>query len=148
MDCSTWGFPVLHHLLEFAQTQVHQVGDAFKLSHPLLPPSPPALNLSQNQDLSYWVASSQVPISFSISPSNEYSFPLGTLEIRESTWHYLSNWSRYNMLISVQHPQTKKILRKLSIDRASTRSCRKMCYKQYYSDVILALSSLFIFDMI
>jgi len=38
MDCSTPGFPVLHYLLEFAQTQVHQVGDAIQPSHPLLPP--------------------------------------------------------------------------------------------------------------
>ena len=28
MDCSTWGFPVLHHLLEFVQTYVHWVCDA------------------------------------------------------------------------------------------------------------------------
>ena len=51
MDCSTSGFPVLHHLLEFAQTHVHWVGDAIQPSHPLSPPSPPALNLSQHQGL-------------------------------------------------------------------------------------------------
>ena len=51
MDCSTPGFPVLYHLLEFAQTHVHLVGDAIKSSHPLSPTSPPALNLSQNQRL-------------------------------------------------------------------------------------------------
>ena len=28
MDCSTPGFPILHCLPEFAQTHVHQVGDA------------------------------------------------------------------------------------------------------------------------
>ena len=28
MDCSTPGFPVLHYLLEFAQTHVHFVSDA------------------------------------------------------------------------------------------------------------------------
>ena len=39
------GFPVLHHLLEFAQTHVHWVGDAIQPSHPLSSPSPPALNL-------------------------------------------------------------------------------------------------------
>ena len=27
-DCSTPGFPVLHYLLEFAQTHVHEVSDA------------------------------------------------------------------------------------------------------------------------
>ena len=51
MDCSTPGFPVLHHLLERAQTHVHQVGDAIQPSHPLSSPSPPALNLSQHQGL-------------------------------------------------------------------------------------------------
>ena len=47
VDCSTQGFPVLHHLPEFA----HRVGDAIRPSHPLLSPSPPALNLSQDQGL-------------------------------------------------------------------------------------------------
>ena len=51
MDCSTPGFPVLHHLPEFAQTRVHQVSDAIQPSHPLLPPSPPTCNLSQRQSL-------------------------------------------------------------------------------------------------
>ena len=57
MDCSTSGFPVLHHLLEFAQTHVHRVGDAIQSSHPLSPTSP-ALNLSQHQGLFQWVGSS------------------------------------------------------------------------------------------
>ena len=39
MDCSRPGFPVLHHLLELAQTLVHWVGDAIKPSHPLSSPS-------------------------------------------------------------------------------------------------------------
>ena len=41
IDCSTPGFPVLHHLLEFAQTQVHGVDDADNLifCHPLFLPS-------------------------------------------------------------------------------------------------------------
>ena len=76
MDRSTPGFPVHHPLPELAQTHVRRVGDAIQPSHPLLPPSPCALNLSQHQDLfqrlavcikwpKYW--------SFSISPSSEYS---------------------------------------------------------------------------
>ena len=55
MDCSMPGFPVLQHLLEFAQIHVHWVSDAIQPSHPLLPPSPHALNLSQHQDLFQWV---------------------------------------------------------------------------------------------
>ena len=46
--CSTPGFPVLHHLLEFVQTHVRWVGDAIQASCPLLPPSPPALNPSRH----------------------------------------------------------------------------------------------------
>ena len=38
MDCSTAGFPVLHYLLEFAQTHVHWFSDGIQPSHPLLPP--------------------------------------------------------------------------------------------------------------
>ena len=49
MVCSMTGFPVLHHLLGFAQTHVHQIGDAIQSSHPLSSPSPPAFNLSQHQ---------------------------------------------------------------------------------------------------
>ena len=78
MDCSMPGFPVHHQLLEFTQTNAHRVGGAIQPSHPLLSPSPPAFNLSQNQGLFQWVSSlHQVAkhwtFSFSISPSNEYS---------------------------------------------------------------------------
>ena len=78
MNCSTPGFPVLHYLPEFPQTQVHWVSDAIQPSHPLLSSSPPARNLSQHQGCffsnelaphirwpKYW--------SFSIRSSNEYS---------------------------------------------------------------------------
>ena len=77
-DCSTPGFPALHHLLELAQTHVHWVGDAIQPSHPLSPYLP-ALNLPHLQgnlsnDLAlrirwpkYW------NFSFSISLSYEYS---------------------------------------------------------------------------
>ena len=51
MDCSTPGFPVLHHLPELAQTHVHRIGDAIQPSHPLSSPPPPAFNLSQHQGL-------------------------------------------------------------------------------------------------
>ena len=51
MNHSTPGFPVHHQLLESTQTHVHRVGDAIQPSHPLLSPSPPALNLSQHQGL-------------------------------------------------------------------------------------------------
>ena len=53
MDCSTPGFPVHHQLPEFTQTH----GDAIQPAHPLLSPSPPALNPSQHQGLFKWVSS-------------------------------------------------------------------------------------------
>ena len=56
MDCSMPGFPVLHYLLEFAQTHVHWVSDAIQPFHPLSPHSPPALNLSRCQGLFQWVS--------------------------------------------------------------------------------------------
>ena len=46
MNCSMPDFPVLHYLPELAQTHVHCTDDAIQPSHPLLPPSLPALNLS------------------------------------------------------------------------------------------------------
>ena len=62
MDCSMLDFPVLHYVIEFAQVHVHWVSDALQPSHPLSPPCPPALNLSQHQGLfqcrfySFWEA--------------------------------------------------------------------------------------------
>ena len=55
MDCSTPSLPVHHQLLELAQTHVRQFmidimcSDAIQPSHPLFPPSPLALNLSQHR---------------------------------------------------------------------------------------------------
>ena len=50
------GFPVLHQLLDLAQTHVHRVGDAIQPSHPLSSPSP-AFNLSLHQGLFQWASS-------------------------------------------------------------------------------------------
>ena len=58
MDCIAPGFPVLHHLPEFTQTQVHWFGDAIQPSHPLSPSFPPAFSLPQHQGLFHWVSSS------------------------------------------------------------------------------------------
>ena len=58
MNRSMPGLPDHHHLLGFTQTHVHRIGDAIQPSHPLLSPSPPALNLSQHQGLFQWVSPS------------------------------------------------------------------------------------------
>ena len=90
MDCSTPGLPVYHQLLEFTQTHVHWVSDAIQPSHPLLSPSPPALNLSQHQGLFQWVSSLHkvakvLSFSFNISPSSEHpgliSFRMDQLDL-------------------------------------------------------------------
>ena len=56
MDCSTSGFPVLHSLLEFAQTHVHGANDASQPSHPL---SQPPLSYRQS-----FPASGSFPMSW------------------------------------------------------------------------------------
>ena len=72
------GFPVLHHLLELAQTHVHWTGDAIQPSHPLsplllLPSVFPSIRVFSDESTlcirgpKYW------SFSFSISSSNEYS---------------------------------------------------------------------------
>ena len=76
MDCSTPGCPVLHYLLEFAQTHVHRVGDAIQTSHPLSSPSPlpsvfPIIRVFSNE-LGLLIGWPKYR-SFSFSPSNDYS---------------------------------------------------------------------------
>ena len=46
MDCSTPGLSVPYHLPKFAQVHVRCIGEAIQPSHPLMPSSPSALNLS------------------------------------------------------------------------------------------------------
>ena len=77
MNRSMPGLPVHYQLLEFTQTHVHWVGDAFQPSHPLSSPSPSNLNLSQHQGLFKWVTlwirwPKYCSFSFNTSPSNEH----------------------------------------------------------------------------
>ena len=81
------GFPVLHYLLQFAQTHVHWVNDAIQPPHHLSPTSPPALNLSQHQvtfPISWLLTSGRqgieasASVSASVLPMNIQDwFPLG-----------------------------------------------------------------------
>ena len=122
MDCSMPDVSVHHQLPEFTQIQVHWVGDAMQPSHPLLSPSPPALNLSQYQVLfnnsvlhirwpEYW--------SFSISPCNEYSglitFWMDWLDLlavqrtlKSLLQHHSSNasilWTSAFFIVQLSHP--------------------------------------------
>ena len=90
MNRSMPGLPIHHHLLEYTQTDVNQVGDAIQPSHPLSSPSPPALNPSQHQGIFQWVSSSIMwpkywSFTFSIIPSKEnpglISFRMGWLDL-------------------------------------------------------------------
>ena len=78
IDCSTPGLPVHCQLPEFTLTHVYWAGDAISPSHPLSPPSPPDVNLSQikvfsNESVLHIRQSKYWSFSFNISPSNEYS---------------------------------------------------------------------------
>ena len=85
MNCSTPGFPVPHHLPEYAQAPVPCVGEAIQPSHPLSSPSPPAFNLSPASgsfQMSQFVTSGgwsiEVSASASVLPVNIQDwFPLG-----------------------------------------------------------------------
>ena len=76
------GLPVHPQLQEFTQSHVHWVGDAIQPSHPLLSPSPPALNLSQYQSqmiqLFLWGGQSIGVSALSVLPVNTQDWsPLG-----------------------------------------------------------------------
>ena len=76
------GFPVLHRLLELAQTHVHGVSDTIQPSRPLSSPSPPTFNLSQHQGLFQWVSSSHhmAKVLTSVLPMNIQGwFPSGLI---------------------------------------------------------------------
>ena len=73
------GVPVYYQLPEFTLTHVHRVGDAIQPSHPLLSPSPSALNLfpaSGSFQMNHFFSSGGQNIGTSASgssPSNEHS---------------------------------------------------------------------------
>ena len=78
VDCNAPGFPVYHHLLEFAPIHVHQVSDAIQPSHPLYPllllPSVfPSIRVFSTESAFHIKWPKYWSFNFSISPSNEYS---------------------------------------------------------------------------
>ena len=84
MDHSMPGFPVLHYLPEFAQSNVHWVSDAIQPSHSLLPPYPlvlifPIIRVFSNELALFIRWPRYWSFSFSISISNKYS---GLISIR------------------------------------------------------------------
>ena len=91
MNRSTPGLPVHHHLPEFTQTHVHQVGDAIShliLCHPLflLPPIPPSIRVFSSESTLHLRWPKYWSFSFSIIPSKEHpgliSFRMGWLDLQ------------------------------------------------------------------
>ena len=79
MDHSIPGLPDHHQLLEFTQTRVHWVSDAiqpFIFCHPLLlwPSIFPSIRVFSNESALHTRWPKYWSFSFSISPSNEYSW--------------------------------------------------------------------------
>ena len=86
MGYSMPGFPVFQYLQEFAQIHVQWVSDVIYPSHPLLPPSLLALNLSQHQGLFQWVnftsGGQSIEASASVLPMNiQVWFSLGLTSV-------------------------------------------------------------------
>ena len=86
MDCSTPGLPVHHQLPESTQTHVHRVCDNIQPSHPLsypslilchplllLPSVFPSIRVFSNKSALHVRWTKDWSVSFSISPSHEYS---------------------------------------------------------------------------
>ena len=78
MDCSIPGFPVLHYLLELAQTHVHWVmilSNHLVLCHPhvLLPSVFSRIRVFSNESALPIIWSKYWSFSFNISPSSECS---------------------------------------------------------------------------
>ena len=109
-DCSPPGFPVLHCLLEFAQTHVYELvlpSNHLILCHPLLLPSIlPSIRVFSNEPVlrirwpKYW------SFSFSISPSNEYS---GLISFR-TVWFDLLTVQRTLKSLLQHHSSKASIL--------------------------------------
>ena len=107
MDYSMPSFPVPHHLLEFAQTHVHWIGDAIQPSHPSVVPfsshlqSFPASGSFQMSQFFVSGGQSIKSFSFSISPSKEYS---GLISFR---MNWLDLLAVQGTLKSLQHHSSK-----------------------------------------
>ena len=110
MDCSTPGFPVHHHLLEFTQAHVHwsvMPNNHLSLCRPLLllPSIFSSIRVFSNESAllirwpKYW------SFSFSISPSNEYP---GLISFRIDWFNLLAVQGTLKSLL--QHQSSKALI--------------------------------------
>ena len=94
MDCSTPGFPVLHHLPELDQTHVHWVGDVIQPSHSVIPFS---------SCLQSFPASGSFPLSrFFVSGSQSIEASASVLPVNIQDWFPLG-WTGWISLLSKGH---------------------------------------------
>ena len=105
MDCSIPGSSVLHYLPEFAQIHVHLVTDAIQPSHPLSPPSPPVLNLSQHQDLFQWAGSSHQVAK--------------VLKLQHQSFQWIQDWLRLTDLMSLLSKGVSSVFSSTTVWKAS-----------------------------
>ena len=92
MDCSMPGFPVLHYLPEFLQTNVYWVvipSNHLILCHPLLllPSTFPSIRVFSNESALLIRWPKDWCFSFSINPSSEYS---GLISFRTDSFDLLA----------------------------------------------------------
>ena len=142
MNCSMPGLPVHHQFPESTQTHVHRVSDAIQPPHPLSSPSPPALNLSQDQGFSNESAlcirwPKDWSFSFNINHSNEHpgliSFMMnwlilvavqGTLKslLQHHSLKASILWSSAYFIVQISHPymttgKTITLIRQTFVDK-------------------------------
>ena len=94
MDHSTPGLPVHYQLPKSTQTQLHWVGDTIQPSHPLLSPSPPAFNLSQENIMKVkvkslscvWPSATPWTAAYQAPPSMGFSKLLLLYWLHQSLW--------------------------------------------------------------
>ena len=109
-----------------AQIHVHWVSNAIQPSHPLLPPSPPALSLSQHRSLFRWVSSlhrwwpKYWSFSSSIILSNEYS---GWISFKIDWFHLLAVQGTLKSLL--QHNLKASVSSNVTRVNSWTRSQRE-----------------------
>ena len=116
MNCSTPGLPVHHQLLEFTQTHVHQVSDAFShliLGRPLLllPPIPPSIRVFSNESTVHMRWPKYWSFSVSIIPSKEIP---GLISFRMDWLDLLAVQGTLKSLL--QHHRSKASILQCSMD--------------------------------
>ena len=107
MDCRMPGFPVAHHLLEFAQVRVHWIGDVTHPCHPLWPSSS-AFSLTQHQGLFQWVSCSH-RVALVLELQLQHQFYSGLISFKTDWFGLLAFHGTLKSLLQ-QHGLTSSIL--------------------------------------